>query len=1792
MKETPPGGLASGSLIDHFKVIRLLGRGGFGEVYLARDVKLGRKVALKMIHPRHLGSAEWSAQFLFEARATARFNHPNIVTVYAVGEHQQRPYVALEYLQGRSLRQWMRERLPTIKETMRIGLAVAQALQEAHRHQILHRDLKPENILIPRDGRLRVVDFGLAKVVTGAGQPRPTAPLPPASTASDADAAREADSSTDLATGPALATGDLATESTVLTNPARSTEQVRGSPRYMAPEQWMAETGSPATDVWGLGVLLYELLSGAVPYEARRPEQIAFAACSPDPVPPLVLEDPDRRAEAAAHGLTELVQGCLHKQADRRLATTRVIELLQRQLTTGSRRVTEEQGPFPGLLPFSEDQADFFHGRETEVTAFVEQLRVLPSLLVVGPSGAGKSSFVHAGVIPRLREQGRWLVYKVRPGADPFRALANTLITGDAGTSRSSTGEGWTVRGRGAIEATRWEQGSDLSLSPRSEAKLLARQLRDSPARLGMLLREAAEQHGAFVLLAVDQLEELVTHLDNPGLRGQFMEALGAAADDPQEPMRVVATLRDDFLGRLAESPESLALLGRVSVLHSPNAETLAEVLSCPPESMGYRFEDPQLVPQMVQSVGGEPAALPLLQFAARMLWDRRDGQRKLLLRSAHEAMGGVEGALATHADAVLEGLSAQQLRQAYQLLLRLVTPEGCRRTVTRGELLAGLDAGADQVLQRLTESRLITGRRAHGAEAADAELELAHESLIRSWDRLAGLLDESREERAFLAEVGPAVALWDRRGRRDQETWQGEALADALDAQRRCRGPVPGAVHDFLAAGERRQQRGRRLRLAAVISTVVLLVVAVSLWVATLTVKEREAREQRDQARDNLTEARRQSARLQFSLGDFPAARAWLRSSMEIADHPHSRRLWWRLEQQPQLWRHRFKGRVHHLEVSPDGRYLAVVAEREPVHLLDLRSKQSRALAGSQGRAGAAAFGPRGRRLAVVRHRGRVTLWDLQRGSSRRLGQHPGGPQLAFSPDGRHLVSKSYTLVRRWELSTPGAAPRSRVIDQGRLLAATRAGALVVTGHPDPRIFDGVTGKTVFRLPPGSRVGFPASISANGRAFAMIKVFDTRMLLITPRLGQRPLEPVRIGGQVRTTALSGDGRILAVGTLAGQVQLWDTVRRERLETINTGRGWVTALAFSADARRLWIGHMLGNLTLRSVVPRHLRGVARHRGSVGRVLFSPDGKQLVTAGWDGRMLYWDQHRGRPKDEVKAHQGAIMGMAFSRDGKLLATGGEDSVIKVWDPRTGVLRWQLRGHQGGLTDVAFSPDGKLLASCGKDRTVRLWDVTSREQTARIAHRRPPHSLAFDPAGKVLVAAGDMPGARIYEVPSGKLLWEARGDMPRLTVGFNRQGTLAVQNAAGVVSFWDLEQRRRRGYISTRRIPYGGIRPIFGPAGRRLLVPRLTTRCPACEVRVLDLRGRQLTIFRGGRQPVRDMAAHPAGRLAATVGDMGLVQLWGLDDGRPRWHAQLMIAPLLYHRGKLLQMDRGKQLATTRRWQELVLRRAQLARAHQASGLLCVQTRDQQLELWDRATDRPLQRHHEADITQLQVTGWGCVARGLRRIVTLHRDGTRQNLKLPGVSAFLAQPRQLLVAHGEQLLTFDLAGRRLATQELSPHVRALARVGEHLLVGHLGGLMQRWSRGSDGRWQGKLDLEDASRYEVVRIARGPGGLLVAGFVHGLVALWDPDSGDLLHRINLHGPLIHLAHTGHRLYLASEFGDYRVVDTSALSLPYCRLLGRIWRQVPFDARGQALVPRAPDLAHRCQGKTQTEEK
>lgn len=751
--------------VDHFRIKRKLGQGGMGEVYLAKDATLGRLVALKLIKPQLLQKVG-AQRFLNEARVTAQLSHPNIVVIHYLGQFSGQPYLALEYLEGETLRERMESEASAPARVMRAGAAIARALEHAHSKGVRHCDLKPSNIIVSQDGRLRILDFGLAELVT----------------ASEADVPKDS-----------------------------STEKLIGTPAYMSPEQWNRKALTAAVDIWAMGVILYEMAAGKRPFhgkdEAALRERVTGSEVAP------ALEARELPAE-----IVELIAQCLAKDPARRPAAARAAETLESALARSSRFASSTEDPFRGLLPFEEQHAASFFGREEEIGAFVERMRTEPVSAVVGPSGAGKSSFVRAGVIPRLREDGAWKILSLRPGPSPFRALAMRLLQL---ASRDSGGQ---------------HAGAD-------DIEALAKELENKTGALNLYLEARARESGENILLFVDQLEEVCTEVESPKIRELFLAAIVSAVEDSAERVRVVFTVRDDFLGRLPIDRRFQRALGRQTVLGPLGRDQLRDAIVQPVARLGYAYENISLVEEMLDEISGEAARLPLLQFACKTLWERRDISRRILVRAELAKIGGIGGALSAYADQLLAGFSPEELRIARAIFLRLVTPEGARRSLSKTSLLE-LGPSTEGVLTRLIDSRLLATRKATDISGAAASVEIIHESLIRAWPLLVRWLDESREERVLLAQLEAASALWEQRGRPSEETWHGDAL---LDAERRLslhNIEPPAPVAEFLGAGREREKKKRRARtvLTAVGASLLVLITAIS-WIVTIKFADGEAK-------------------------------------------------------------------------------------------------------------------------------------------------------------------------------------------------------------------------------------------------------------------------------------------------------------------------------------------------------------------------------------------------------------------------------------------------------------------------------------------------------------------------------------------------------------------------------------------------------------------------------------------------------------------------------------------------------------------------------------------------------------------------------------------------------------------------------------------------------------------------------------------------------------------------------------------------------------------------------------
>lgn len=670
----------SGHAIRGYALSERIGEGGMGVVYRAIQPLVEREVAVKIIRPQYANHPDFIRRFEAEAQLVARLEHPYIVPLYDYWREPGVAYLVMRLLRGGSVKDLLEHGPLSLGNTVRLVEQVGNALATAHRVGIIHRDLKPANILLDEDGNAYLADFGIAKNLSDPNREEMT----------QADA-------------------------------------VIGSPAYISPEQIKSEFVRPQADIYCLGVVMYELLTGKVPFQGTTPIAVMYQHLS-SPLPSLAVnradlppvldtviskataKDPMDRYASVELLLAELRQA----MNSHGLYATRPIEIT----TVESRPLAVEDNPYKGLRPFQEANAADFYGRESLIQQLLVRLGesgdLSRFLAVIGPSGSGKSSVVKAGVLPALRRGGlpgsdEWFIIEMLPGPRPLEELEAALLR--------------------------------IAVNP--PESLLGQLREDNRGLLRAVNRCLPPDPKVELALVIDQFEELFTLVADETVREHFLDSLVNLVLDERSRVRILITLRADFLDRPLRYIDFGELLRQRTELVLPlTPDELEQAITGPARRVGLALES-GLVPAIVHDVGEQPGTLPLLQYALTALFEHREENR--VNRATYQAIGGVSGALTRQAEAAFNRLTEAEQAVARQLFLRLVTlgegGEDTRRRVLRDELESlnssdiELKNPVTKIIEMFGHSRLLTFDR--DPITRRPVVEVAHEALLREWVRL-----------------------------------------------------------------------------------------------------------------------------------------------------------------------------------------------------------------------------------------------------------------------------------------------------------------------------------------------------------------------------------------------------------------------------------------------------------------------------------------------------------------------------------------------------------------------------------------------------------------------------------------------------------------------------------------------------------------------------------------------------------------------------------------------------------------------------------------------------------------------------------------------------------------------------------------------------------------------------------------------------------------------------------------------------------------------------------------------
>jgi len=949
---------------------------------------------------------------------------------------------------------------------------------------------------------------------------------------------------------------------------------------------------------------------------------------------------------------------------------------------------TAEVNPFPGLRPFEPDEDYLFFGRERQTDELLKRLRTTRFLSILGRSGSGKSSLVRSGLIPSLyggamtRAGSRWRVAIMRPGENPIGNLAAAL------TADEALGGGADVRlTRAAFETT----------------------LRAS--RLGLLECVRQSHVDGNILVLVDQFEEIFRYKSSRRAGGgdeaaAFVKLL-LAARESELPVYIAITMRSDFIGDCMEFGTLPEVVNEGIYLVPRMTREELRLAITGPVAVGGATIAPRLVSRLLNDVGDDPDQLPILQHALMRTWERwqtahyRD--EPLDLRH-YEDIGTLHEALSRHAEEAFGELDALGQLIAEKMFKALTDkasdPRGVRRPAPVREICAVASASLAEVT-RVAESFRKAGRSfLMPPEEVELEessiLDIAHESLMRIWERLSHWADDEARSGQLYLDVAQAaqrheqglIALW-----RDPElqfalTWREKEQPTPEWADRYD--PSFARAMAFLDASrderdQKAQQREMRRRRALLMARAVIAVLSIGFLAMmglgyTALQQKKEAQRATAQAEERLDQVISAQKRVQAEKLRAEGEKRQAMAAREVADQERERAEEERLRAETQSQIATQQSAIANTErqraETEEQKALAnerearaktkeadiargeAVTQKEQAEEQRTRAQTLRSLSAS-------------RALALTSREARAVDLPLVL-AAYRLNQENGG-----DPDDPELFAAMHAVGARHPTPTVLKLPQ-------------KSGALSLALSKD--------GRTIFA---GDESG---QISGHDRATADSLNGDQWLA---------PKPVAQLAGPVRALAIKDN--LLAAGTDGGKVAVWDLGKNGAPpQELTAGKAAVTSIAFQPSGSLLAAGNLDGTVTLldplHPTVPATLRGTDS-KNSVRAVAWSADGRS-VAAGQRSGALLWDatQPEAQPRS-VCTGAADVRSLAFKPDGTALLCGRADGRIIGWPLRQG-RELTFSGHTASVNSLRFSPRGDTLASGSSDGTIRLWHIDKPE------------------------------------------------------------------------------------------------------------------------------------------------------------------------------------------------------------------------------------------------------------------------------------------------------------------------------------------------------------------------------------------------------------------------------------------------------------------------------------------------
>jgi len=1323
--------------IPGYEITREIHRGGQGVVYQAIQKATKRKVAIKVMREGPFAGKRNKARFEREVRILGQLRHPNIVTVHDSGTTAGCFYYTMDYVPGRPLDEYVTLSKPSIDQTLRLFAKICEAVNAAHLQGVIHRDLKPGNIRIDVEGVPHVLDFGLAKVAAG------------------------------------QTTEDSRPQAMTVTG------EFMGSLPWASPEQTEAAPGKIdlRTDVYSLGVILYQMLTGQFPYPVvRNVRDVMDNILKTEPAKPSTIR------RQINDEIETIVLKSLSKERERRYQTAGELGRdIERYLAGEPIEAKRDSGLYV-------------------LKKTLRRYRV--------PVGVGAAFVVllAASLVVSLTLWARAARERDKVAA------AQSLVK----QSKSKVDQALRAERLAKEEAAAAYSLAVRKSTDAQEAFRLAAELSGvAVERADLAYRQAAERHAgdsvATALLARAALDDATRAVMSEEQRAYWEQRLGGALG---------------ALPRLVGSTRGPTLW--TAACFSPRGQVLATG-SSDGDVVLWDLTDGQA--KIVLSGHRDRITAICFSSDGDMIASASDDKTVKLW---NVVTGEVETSLTGHTGAVTSvtlSPDAQTLASgsADETIRLWSTSTGKCRGVLEGHSLAVTSVAFSPDGRTLASGSLDTSIRLW-----DVVTYRAHAALHGHRNGVVCVAIDPKGERLASAsrERDRSVLLWDGSGGTYSCTCLSHprpvnSVSFSPDGQLLACGSTDGTVRlwDAQTWESPRVVGGQQAGIAAVCfspdgqwlatasddKSVKLWDVAAGeaagvleayLETPACVCLSPDGRVLASGLADGTVKLR------DVATGDTKASlEGHTKMVWDVCFSPDGQilasgsgdgtiRLWDGQSGSPRTVLREHEARVWCVCFSTDGRLLASGSDDRSLKLWDVSTAEV-LLHQDDVWARSLAFSPTDQTLACGMWDGRIALWDV---ANARLMSVLSGHRadsvvwsVAFSPGGRLLASGSTDrTVRLWDVSK--RRPVSVLRGHGGFVYDVcfhPKGQLLASGSHDGtvRLWETAGDREVAVLRAHAGPVGAVCFSRDGGTMVSASEDGTQKLWVLPAESTR-VQAAQHRDRVCCVCFDTGGRLLASGSADGTVRLLDAFTGQTRAVLRCPHGYPRSLDFSPDVSTLASGSSHGVIQLWDVASGLLKAeLSGHEGPINRVLFSPDGQVLASASGDRRVMLWHVEGASQKAVLTGHGDAVRSLAFAPDGLELATASQDKMVRLWDVASGALRRELKCH-GWVYDVAFSPDGRLLASA-VDRSVVIWEIPTWRQKAFLhGHTEAVLGLSYSPDGRVIASGSLDHTIRLWDAARMELRTTLQARAMVFGLSFSPDGhVLASGLYDGNVVLWDI-------------------------------------------------------------------------------------------------------------------------------------------------------------------------------------------------------------------------------------------------------------------------------------------------------------------------------------------------------------------------------------------------------------------